>query len=228
MRLALPAAVLIAAAVAVLVPAAPAQAPARAGATASIVTGDLGTVGGVRAEGDERAARASAYARDGLEVEGGRATATASRAGGDGVARATARADGVSLLDGLVEADRVTRTASAGDGGRPSYGGAITGLTVDGAPQGDLAARREFVAGGAEITINARGEGLRVGSPGRSPASRRGRSSSSPPSTRAHATAPTPRRCPSPSRRPRRTRSTRSPPIPAAPRRGRAGAPRSG
>ena len=162
LRLALPAAVLLAATVAVLAPAAPAQAPARAGATASIVTGDLGTVGGVRAEGDETRRAGERYARDGLEVEGGRATATASRAGGDGVARATARADGVSLLDGLVEAERVTRTASAGDGGRPSYGGAITGLTVDGAPQGDLAARREFVAGGAEITINARGEGLRV------------------------------------------------------------------
>ncbi len=162
LRLALPAAVLLAAAAAVLVPAAPAQAPARASATASIVTGDLGTVGGVRAEGDETRRASERYTRDGLEVEGGRATATASRAGGDGVARATARADGVSLLDGLVEADRVTRTASAGDGGRPSYGGAITGLTVDGAPQGDLATRREFVAGGAEITINARGEGLRV------------------------------------------------------------------
>ena len=100
-----------------LVPAAPAQAPARASATASVVTGDLGTVGGVRAEGDEMHRAGGGYRRDGLEVEGGRATATASRAGGDGVARATARADGVSLLDGLVEAERITRTARAGDGG---------------------------------------------------------------------------------------------------------------
>ena len=113
LRLALPAAVLLAAAAAVLVPAAPAQAPARASATASIVTGDLGTVGGVRAEGDETRRASERYTRDGLEVEGGRATATASRAGGDGVARATARADGVSLLDGLVEADARRRAPRA-------------------------------------------------------------------------------------------------------------------
>src|SRR5215203_973448 len=102
----------------VLAPEAPGRAPARAGATASIVTGDLGTVGGVRAEGDEARRASEGYRRDGLEVEAGRATATASRAGGDGAARATARADGVALLDGLVEADRVTRTARAGDRGR--------------------------------------------------------------------------------------------------------------
>ena len=149
-------------AAAVLVPAAPAQAPARASASASIVAGDLGTVGGVRAEGDEIRRASEGYEREGLAVEDGRATATASRAGGDGAARATARADGVSLLDGLVEAERVTRTASAGDGGRAAYGGAITGLVVDGEPQGDLRTRREFVAGGAEITVNAGGEGLRV------------------------------------------------------------------
>ena len=162
MRLAVPAVALLATAAVALVPAAPAQAPARASASASIVTGDLGTVGGVRAEGDETRRASDGYEREGLVVEGGRATATASRAGGDGVARATARADGVSLLDGLVEAERVTRTASAADGGRADYDGAITGLVVDGEPQGDLRTRREFVAGGAEITINAGGEGLRI------------------------------------------------------------------
>jgi murein DD-endopeptidase MepM/ murein hydrolase activator NlpD len=134
----------------VLASEAPARAPARAAATASIVTGDLGTVGGVRAEGDETKRAGEGYTRDGLEVDGGRATATASRAGGDGVARATARADGVSLLDGLIAADRVTRTARA-DGGRgPRYGGAITGLVVDGEPQGDLSTRRDPLAPGPD------------------------------------------------------------------------------
>ena len=115
------------------------------------------------AEGDETRRASEGYEREGLAVEGGRATATASRAGGDGAARATARADGVVLLDGLIEAERVTRTAGAGDGGGGAdYDGAISGLVVDGEPQGDLRSRREFVAGGAEITINAGGEGLRV------------------------------------------------------------------
>ena len=159
-RLVLLAAALIAAAAA-LVPAAPARAPARASAEASIVTGDLGTVGGVSAEGDDTRRASEGYRRDGLEVDSGRATVTASRAGGDGVARATARADGVALLDGLVEAERVTRTASADDGG-PRYGGSITGLVIDGEPQGDVRSRRDFVAGGARITANRRGEGLRV------------------------------------------------------------------
>ena len=161
LRLVLTAAALLAAAAAVLVPAAPAQAPARAAATASIVTGDLGTVGGVRAEGDETRRASEGYRRDGLEVGSGRATATASRAGGEGAARATARAEDVSLLDGLVEAERVTRTARAEDG-EPRYGGAIAGLVIDGTPQGDVRAPREFAAGGAEITANRGGEGLRV------------------------------------------------------------------
>ena len=161
-RLVLTALALLVAAVAVLVPAAPAQAPARASASGSIVAGDLGTVGGVRAEGDETRRASGGYERDGLAVGGGRATATASRAGGEGVARASARADDVSMLDGLVEADRVTRTASADGSGGARYGGAITGLEVDDRPQGDVRSRREFAAGGAEITVNAGGEGLRV------------------------------------------------------------------
>ena len=63
-RLAVPAAALLVAAAAALVPAAPAQAPARASASASIVAGDLGTVGGVSAEGDATRRASEGYERE--------------------------------------------------------------------------------------------------------------------------------------------------------------------
>src|SRR5688572_24967574 len=95
---------------------APAQAPARAGAQASVAAGDLGTIGRAAVEDGGRDTATGAAARSGLEILQGRATVRASRAGGDASARATAIAEGVTLFDGLVTAERVSQTATAADG----------------------------------------------------------------------------------------------------------------
>jgi murein DD-endopeptidase MepM/ murein hydrolase activator NlpD len=144
-----------------LVPAAPAQAPARAAAVAKVAAGDLGTVGRVAVSGGGRDSARDAAARPGMEIAGGRTSVRASRAGGDASARATASAEGVSLFDGLVTAERVTRTATAADGG-VSYGGAITGLVVNGVDRGDLRGEHRWSSGGARVTTNRDGEALRV------------------------------------------------------------------
>jgi murein DD-endopeptidase MepM/ murein hydrolase activator NlpD len=144
-----------------LVPAAPAQAPARAGALAKVAAGDLGTVGRAAVHDDGRDAASEATEQPGLEIAGGRATVRASRAGGEASARAAATADGVSLFGGLVTAERVTRTATAQDGG-VTYGGSVAGLVVDGEEQGDRRGRHRWSSGGARVTVNRAGEGLRV------------------------------------------------------------------
>ncbi len=144
-----------------LVPAAPAQAPARARATAHVASGDLGIVGRAAVRGGGRDAISDAAGRPGMEIAGGRASARASRAGGAASARASATAELVSLFDGLVTAERVSRTATAQDGG-VSYAGSVTGLVVGGVDQGDRAGEHVFSAGGARVTVNREGEAMRV------------------------------------------------------------------
>jgi murein DD-endopeptidase MepM/ murein hydrolase activator NlpD len=161
MRLRTPALAVPALAVLLLVPAATAQAPARTAATAQLASGDVGALGRAAVSGDGRDAAEDSTARPGLEIAGGRASARASRAGGQAVARASATATGVSLFDGLVTAERVTRTGTAEDGG-VEYGGGITGLVVDGQEQGDRRGVHRWSLGGARVTINRDGEGLRV------------------------------------------------------------------
>jgi murein DD-endopeptidase MepM/ murein hydrolase activator NlpD len=161
MRLRILALAAAAPAVLLLVPAAPAQAPARAGAVAQAASGDLGSVARAAVIGGGRDTAEDAAARRGLELASARASVRASRAGGRASARATARAAGVSLFDGLVTAERVTRTATAENGG-VDYGGAVTGLVVDGQEQGDRSGVHRWSSGGARVTINRDGEGLRV------------------------------------------------------------------
>ena len=144
-----------------LVPAAPAQAPARAGATAHVASGDLGIVGRAAVRDGGRDSASDGAARPGMEIAGGRATARASRAGGQAGARAAATAELVSLFDGLVTAERVSRTATAQDGG-VSYGGSVTGLVVNGQEHGDSSGEHRWSSGGARVTVNRDGEGLRV------------------------------------------------------------------
>jgi murein DD-endopeptidase MepM/ murein hydrolase activator NlpD len=162
MRLRIPA--LVAAGVATLVavaPSAPAQAPAQAGARASIAAGDLGTVRSAAVEDGGRDSATGAIARSGMEILQGRATVRASRQGGDASARASATAEGVTLFDGLVTAQRVTRTATAA-GGSVSYGGSVTGLVVAGVSRGDRGSPASWSAGGAHVSVNQDGAGLRV------------------------------------------------------------------
>jgi murein DD-endopeptidase MepM/ murein hydrolase activator NlpD len=161
MRLQTPALAATAVAALLLVPAAPAQAPARAGAVADVAAGDLGLVGRASVRGGGRDSAQDAAARSGMEIAGGRANVRASRAGGDASARATASAAGVSLFDGLVTAERVTRTATA-TGGAVSYGGSVRGLLVAGVDRGDRRGVHRWSGGGARVTINRGGEGLRV------------------------------------------------------------------
>jgi murein DD-endopeptidase MepM/ murein hydrolase activator NlpD len=148
-------------AVALLVQAAPAQAPARAGAVAQVASGDLGTVARAEVRDDGRDAASDSAARPGLEIAGGRTAVRASRAGGRASARASATAARVSLFGGLVTARRVSRTATASDG-RVNYEGSITGLVVNGQDFGDKAGEHTWTSGGARVTANRAGEGLRV------------------------------------------------------------------
>ena len=126
-----------------------------------MASGDLGDVGRAAAQNGGRESVADAAARPGMEIARGRASARAVRAGGAASARATATAELVSLFDGLVTAERVSRTATARDGAA-SYGGSITALVVDGERLGDSARRRSWSSGGLRVTVNRAGEGLRV------------------------------------------------------------------
>jgi murein DD-endopeptidase MepM/ murein hydrolase activator NlpD len=151
----------LAAALVAVAPSAPAQAPARAGAQASIAAGDLGIVGRSAVEDGGRDGAIDSAARSGIEVLQGRSAVRASRAGGDASARASATAEGVTLFDGLVTAERVTRTAAAEDGS-VAYGGSVRGLVVGGVARGDRGSPASWSSGGARVTVNTDGAGLRV------------------------------------------------------------------
>jgi murein DD-endopeptidase MepM/ murein hydrolase activator NlpD len=140
---------------------APAQAPARAGAQASVAAGDLGIVGSAAVQDGGRDEESGSAARPGMEILDGSATVRASRAGGDASARASASAEGVTLFDGLVTAERVTRTASADDGS-VRYGGSVRGIVVNGVDRGDRGSPATWSGGGVRVTVNTDGAGLRV------------------------------------------------------------------
>jgi murein DD-endopeptidase MepM/ murein hydrolase activator NlpD len=149
------------AALAVLVQPATAQAPARASAVAQVASGDLGDVARAAVRHSGRDAAQGSAARPGMEIGAGRSTVRASRRHGQGSAGASAVAERVSLFGGLVTAARVTRTASAENGG-VSYGGSVKGLVIDGVDHGDKRSEHRWSAGGARVTVNRDGEGLRV------------------------------------------------------------------
>ena len=144
-----------------LVPAAPAQAPARAEAEAFVASGDFGDVGRAAAGGDGRETVSDSAARPGMQIAAGRTSARAARDGGVATARAAATARQVSLFDGRVTAARVSRTATARDGA-VRYGGSVRGLVVDGLDRGDGARPHSVSSGGLRVIVNRRGEGLRV------------------------------------------------------------------
>ena len=144
------------------VPPAPGQSPARAGATARVAAGDLGNVGRASVRDGGRESVSDAAARPGMEIAQGRATARAARAGGTASARAHATAELVSLFGGLVTAERVSRSATTGRDGAVSYNGSVTGLVVDGRPLGDSTRARSWTVAAVRVTVNRRGEGLRV------------------------------------------------------------------
>jgi murein DD-endopeptidase MepM/ murein hydrolase activator NlpD len=140
---------------------APAQAPAQAGAQAAVAGGDLGTVGRATVQGGGRDEATGSVSRSGLEILQGRASARASREGGDARASATAIAEGVTLFGGLVTAQRVTQTATT-DGAGVTVSGSVTALVVDGVSRGDRRGAASWSAGGARVSVNRDGAGLTV------------------------------------------------------------------
>jgi murein DD-endopeptidase MepM/ murein hydrolase activator NlpD len=100
-------------------------------------------------------------ARSGLEILQGRATARASRKGGDASARAEAIAEGVTLFGGLVTAERVTQTATT-DGAGVTVTGGVTGLVVNGVARGDRIGAATLSGGGARVSVNRDAAGLTV------------------------------------------------------------------
>ncbi|HKH16848.1 MAG TPA: peptidoglycan DD-metalloendopeptidase family protein [Solirubrobacteraceae bacterium] len=126
-----------------------------------MAAGDFGIAGRAAARDRGRDTASESVARPGMRIAGGRTAARASRAGGRASARAAATAARVELFDGLVTAERVTRTAIARDGG-VAYDGSVTGLVVNGVQRGDSTGEHSWSSGGARVTVNRAGEGLRV------------------------------------------------------------------
>jgi murein DD-endopeptidase MepM/ murein hydrolase activator NlpD len=153
-------------AVGVLVPAAPAQAPARARASAVVIGGSLGALGRVRVSGDaQRTVLAEVdRAPAGVALRSGDATVVAARGTGDASARATAAARSLDLLGGAVTAYGVRRTAlDRGTGGGAAYSGVVRGLRIQGQLIGDTRKRARYDLGGSGfVEVNRGGVGLRV------------------------------------------------------------------
>jgi murein DD-endopeptidase MepM/ murein hydrolase activator NlpD len=156
-------ALLLIAAGAILVPASLADSPARARADASIVTGSLGDFGTLTASGDaERRDDAITVEDTGMVVGAAEAVARASRAGGQGSARAAALARRIDLFDGLVTAKLARRTATATAAG-VVYAGRIAGLEVEGRQIGDIRTPSRYVlSDGGSVVVNKGGSALRV------------------------------------------------------------------
>ena len=140
---------------------APAQAPARAGAQATIAAGDLGVVRRSAVDGGGRDEPAPSPAPGWRSSRAALPCARRS-AGGGSSARASATAEGVTLFGGLVTAERVRRRATTG-GGSVSYGGSVRGLVIDGVARGDRGSPASWTSGGARLTVNTDGAGLRGG-----------------------------------------------------------------
>ena len=122
---------------ALLTEASPADAPARASASATLVDGTLGTFGTLRSGDDGRRSASPSVDERGVKVASADLVTHASRAGGQGRAQATAAGRSVDLLDGLVTAYGVRRTTLARDG-RRTHEGFVRGLAIDGRMIGDV------------------------------------------------------------------------------------------
>ena len=148
---------------AVLVPASVADSPARAQAEASIVTGSLGDFGTLTANGDaERSDEEITVEDSGIVVGAAEAVARASRAGGQGSARAAALARRIDLFDGVVTAKVARRTATATAAG-VVYAGRIAGLEVEGRQIGDIRTPSRYVlSDGGSVVVNKGRSAIRV------------------------------------------------------------------
>ena len=154
MRASLVALVLLVATVVVVAPSG-ADTPARARATASVVSGGLGDFGTLAARGDEEQTEDDvAVQAQGVRVARAEVVARADRAGGAGTARAAALARNVDLFDGLVTATVARRTATA-TAGKTVRAGRVAGLVLEGRRVGDVRSDRAFLlSDGSSVAVN--------------------------------------------------------------------------
>ena len=154
MRASLVALVLLVATAVVVAPSG-ADTPARARATASVVSGGLGDFGTLAARGDEEQTEDDvAVQAQGVRVARAEVVARADRAGGAGTARAAALARSVDLFDGLVTATVARRTATA-TAGRTVRAGRVAGLVLEGRRVGDVRSDRAFLlSDGSSVAVN--------------------------------------------------------------------------
>ncbi len=146
----------------VLVPAATAQAPAKASASAAVVSGTLGTVARVKASGDDSASRsAPSKTPDGIVLGDGFVAVQSAVAGGDASATAQAEADDVELLGGVIKASLVSRSAT-NPGGAPRYSGSVRGLQIGERDIGDVSTTKTYSFQGGTVVVNKDGAGLTV------------------------------------------------------------------
>jgi murein DD-endopeptidase MepM/ murein hydrolase activator NlpD len=148
---------------AVLVPVSAADSPARARAEASIIAGSLGDFGTLIANGDAEHSDDEITVEDeGVVVGAAEAVARASRAGGQGSARAAALARRIDLFDGLVTATLARRTATATADG-VVYAGRIVNLKVEGRQIGDIRTPSRYVlSDGGSVVVNKGRMAIRV------------------------------------------------------------------
>jgi len=139
-----------------------AQAPARAVAGAALVAGSPGRLGELRSRGDGRGSDRASVRADSVRVRRGELRVFTSRAGGEGVAEATAAARTVTLLDGAVTAYGVRRRLVV-RAGRRTYSGRVSGLEVDGRKLGTVTGPRGYrLEGGGVVRVNTGASGITV------------------------------------------------------------------
>jgi murein DD-endopeptidase MepM/ murein hydrolase activator NlpD len=144
-------------AVAVMAATSGADTPARARAQATVVSGSLGDFGALQARGDDSQTDDSVTVNtSGVKVGASKTVARSSRSQG-ATARASSLAREIDLLDGLVTANAARRIAIAA-GGRTSYSGRVTGLTLEGRRVGDVASDRAYLLSDASSVAVNRGK----------------------------------------------------------------------
>ena len=135
-----------------------AQAPARASASAALVSGTPGRVGTLSARGDRRRSDRVSVDVDEVQATRGELSVRSSRRGGRARARASAAARSVSIFGGLVTAYGVRRVAEASGSGATRYRGRVDGLKVDGRMVGRVdASERYDIGDGAGYVFTNRG-----------------------------------------------------------------------
>jgi len=141
-----------------------AEAPARASASATLVSGSHGEFGRLAVRGDRRRSRKTATAdAKGIRIADGDLEVRSSRTDGAAVAEASAVARSVDVFDGLVTTYGARRDVKA-QAGRRTFSGRVEGLKIEGHMVGEVATskRYELSDGAGSVTVNRGGSALEV------------------------------------------------------------------